>query len=36
MHACSIMEEYNLLESSAHKCHFFPEKLPLQTVELYF
>lgn len=23
-HACSIMAEYNLLESSAHKCHFFP------------
>ena len=35
MHVCSILTEYNLLESSAHKLHVLPEKLISQTVELY-
>lgn len=36
MHVCSIMTEYNLRESSAHKLHFLPEKLASQTIEIYF
>ena len=36
MHACSLMAEYNLLESSAPKLHFPPEKLVSETVEVNF